>query len=95
MRKDECSILIWERKVLRRIFGPICERGCYRMRTNEEVYRIYQELDLVTIIITSRLKWLGNVNRMEDHREPKRVLQGIPGGRRRRGKPRKKWQDYV
>jgi hypothetical protein len=27
------------------------------MRTNEEVYRIYQELDLVTIIKTSMLKW--------------------------------------
>jgi hypothetical protein len=63
------------------------------MRTNEGVYRIYQELDLVTIIKTSRLKWLGHVNRMEDHREPKRVLQGIPGGGRRRGKPRKRWLD--
>jgi hypothetical protein len=50
------------------------------MSTNEEVYRIYQELDLVTIIKTSRLKWLGYVNIMEDHREPKGVLQGIPGG---------------
>jgi hypothetical protein len=27
MRKDELTILIWERKVLRRIFGPVCERG--------------------------------------------------------------------
>jgi hypothetical protein len=41
---------------------------------------MYKEMDLVTIIKTLRLKWLGHVNRMEDHREPKRVLQGIPGG---------------
>jgi hypothetical protein len=41
------------------------------MRPNEKVYRIYQELDLVTIIKTSRLKWLGHVNRMEDLRKPK------------------------
>jgi hypothetical protein len=53
------------------------------MRTNEEVYRIYQELDLVTIIKTLRLKWLGHVNRMEDHR-----AKEILGGRRRRGKPK-------
>jgi hypothetical protein len=51
-------------------------------------------MDLVTIIKTLRLKWLGHVNRMEDHREPKRALQGIPGGGRR-GKPRKRWLDDV
>jgi hypothetical protein len=32
---------------------------------------------------------------MEDHREPKRVLQGIPGGGGRRGNPRKRWLDDV
>jgi hypothetical protein len=32
---------------------------------------------------------------MEDHREPKRALQGIPGGGRRREKPRKRWLDDV
>jgi hypothetical protein len=83
-----------EEKGLRRIFGPVCERGCYRIRTNEEVYRIYKEMDLVTIIKTLRLKWLGHVNRMEDHGEPKRALQGIPGCGRR-GKPRKRWLDDV
>jgi hypothetical protein len=50
------TVFVWERNDLRRIFGPICERGCYRMRTNEEVYGMYQELDLVTIIKTSGLK---------------------------------------
>jgi hypothetical protein len=74
-RKGELTILIRERKVFRRVFGAICERVCYRMRTNEEVYRIYQELDLVTVIRTSRLKWLSHANRMEDHREPKTALQ--------------------
>jgi hypothetical protein len=93
-RKDELTILIWKRKVWRRIFGPACERESYRIRTNEEVYRIYQEMDLVTIIKTLRLKWLGHVNRMEDHREPKRALY-IPGSGRRRGKPRKRWLDDV
>jgi hypothetical protein len=41
------------------------------MRTNKEVCRIYQELGLVAIIKTPRLKWPGHVNRMEDHRELK------------------------
>jgi hypothetical protein len=63
------------------------------MTTNEEVHRIYQELDLVTTIKTLRLKRLGHVNRMEDHKEPKTALQSIPGGGRRRGKSRKRWLD--
>jgi hypothetical protein len=32
---------------------------------------------------------------MEDHRQPKTAIQGIPGGRNRRGKPRKTWLDDV
>jgi cobyrinic acid a,c-diamide synthase len=58
---------------------------------NEEVYRIYQELDLVTIIKTMRLKWLGHVNRMEDHREPKRFL-GVGEGEENQ---KKRLLDYM
>jgi hypothetical protein len=45
---------------------------------NAEVCRMYQELDLVTIIKTLRLKWLGHVNRKEDRsqRERYRVFLG-------------------
>jgi hypothetical protein len=32
-RKDELAILIRERKVLGRIFVPMCERGCFTMGT--------------------------------------------------------------
>jgi hypothetical protein len=81
-KKEELTILIWEGKVLRRIFGPIYERICYRMRTNETVYRIHQELDLVTVIKTSRLKWLDHVNRMEDHRQP--ATAGVAKGEQNR-----------
>jgi hypothetical protein len=64
---------------LRGIFGPVSERGCYRIRTNKEVYRIYKEMDLVTTIKTLRLKCLGHVNRMEDHREPKKHYRAFLG----------------
>jgi len=33
----EKNLRIWERKVLRKIFGPICVAGYRRSRTNEEV----------------------------------------------------------
>ena len=47
---DEKNVCIWERKVLRKIFGPICVAGYWRSRTNEEVRQLYGELDIVTEI---------------------------------------------
>jgi hypothetical protein len=41
------NLSIWERKVLRKIFGPICVAGKWRRRTNEEVKQLYGELDIV------------------------------------------------
>ena len=40
---------IWERKLLRKIFGPICVAGYWRSRTNE-VRQLYGEMDIVTEI---------------------------------------------
>ena len=47
---DEKNLRIWERKVLRKIFAPICVAGYWRSRTNEEVRQLYGELDIVTEI---------------------------------------------
>jgi len=47
---DEKNLRIWERKVLRKIFGSICVAGYWRSRTNEELRQLYGELDIVTEI---------------------------------------------
>jgi len=58
MANGEKTLRIWERKVLRKIFGPICVAGYWRSRTNEEVGQLYGELDIVTEIKKGRLRWL-------------------------------------
>jgi len=50
---------IWERKVLRKIFGPICVAGYWRSRTNEEVRQLYGELDIVMEIKKRKIKMAG------------------------------------
>jgi len=50
MANDGKNLRIWERKVLRKIFGPICVAGYWRSRTNEEVRQLCGELDIVTDI---------------------------------------------
>jgi hypothetical protein len=55
---------IWERKVLRRIFGPVNDRGMWRIRSSKELADIYEETDLATVIKTLWLRWLGHICRM-------------------------------
>ncbi|PSN53885.1 hypothetical protein C0J52_02411, partial [Blattella germanica] len=73
------------RKILRRILGPVQDKGLWKIRTNKEVADLYQETDLVTLIKSRRLKWLGHVCRMQEGRHPKRGWEGKSGGRRNRG----------
>jgi len=59
-KADELCLGVFERKILRRINGPICEGAIWRSRYNEELYRLYDETDLVSIRIT-RLRWAGHI----------------------------------
>lgn len=94
-RECEEWLRIWERKVLRRIFGPVCENGIWRRRSNEELRNLYGQPDIVTEQKKARLKWFGHVERMEESRFPKKALRGHPGGSRSRGRPRLRWEDEV
>ena len=46
-------------------------------------------------LVRSRLQWSGYVERMADDRLPKRVAELRQQGRRRRGRPRLRWEDCV
>jgi hypothetical protein len=52
---DELRLGVFERKLLRRIYGPICEEGTWRSRYDDELYHLYGETDLVTEIKKTRL----------------------------------------
>jgi hypothetical protein len=62
------SLMTWERKILRKIYGPKSDQGVWRIRSNLEIQNMYKSPDIVTEIKVSRLKWLGRVVRMEDTR---------------------------
>ena len=44
---DELCLGVFERKIFRRIYGSICEEAVWWSRYNEELYRLYDEADLV------------------------------------------------
>jgi hypothetical protein len=62
----------FERKVLRRIIGPICEGGRWRRRYNNELHSIYKDTPIRRIVKSLRLRWAGHVARMDDKRYLKR-----------------------
>jgi hypothetical protein len=55
----EKSLRIWERKLLRKIFGPICVAGYWRSRTDEEVRQLYGELGIVIEIERRKIEMAG------------------------------------
>jgi hypothetical protein len=85
----------WERKILRKIYGPKYEQGVCRIRSNLEIQNMYKSPDIVTEIKVRRLEWLGRVVRTEDARLPKMVFNAKPEGRRGVGRPRLRWLDDV
>jgi len=50
---------------------------------------------LVTTIRLTRLRWAGNIGRMQDNLPRKKITLGKPEGRRRVGRPNHRWMDGV
>ncbi|CAK1585329.1 unnamed protein product [Parnassius mnemosyne] len=94
-KKDENSLLVFERKILRRIFGAVMENERWRTRYKHELYQMYDEPNVIKILKIGRLRWAGHVSRMDEARVPKRLLEGRPEGRRSRGRPKLRWLDGV
>lgn len=96
-QREEQTLLTFERKVLRTIFGPILDpnQNRWRRRYNFELKQLYGEPDIVRIIKLNRLRWLGHVERMEGNRIPKKILKTKPEGRRSAGRPKARWCDAV
>ena len=88
-KRTEMALGAFERKILRRIFGPVQQNSQWRMRYNDELYDLYKDNDIVTFIKLRRLEWAGHVYRMEDHRIPKRLMEGRIYGIRPKGRPKK------
>ena len=67
----------------------------WRIRYNKEIYDMFKEPNIESCIIISRLRWLGHVGRMENHRKVKMVTAQNIEGTRLRGRPRSRWMDCV
>jgi hypothetical protein len=93
--KDKTRLNIWERKILRKVYGPVTEQGVWRIRRNEELRELIKAPELVADINRKQLKWLGHVTRMDQRRVVKKIFDSKPEGRRKVARPRLRWLDAV
>jgi hypothetical protein len=85
--KIETLLMTWERKILRKIYGPKKENGQWRNKTNAELITKYKSQYIITVIKIRRLEWLGHVITMDETRSVKKIFDGKLEGRRGRGRP--------
>ena len=93
--EEERAIAVFERKILRKIYGPVKENELWRTRQNDELEAIIKGQNIVRFIKCQRIRWLGHIERMQDTAVPKKMLYGKLYATRRRGRPRMRWLDDV
>jgi hypothetical protein len=72
------KLLVFERKILRRIFGPTKENQIWRIKTNEELDKLIKHKNIINYIKAQRLSWFGHIQRIPDTRTVRRYLIGNP-----------------
>jgi hypothetical protein len=65
MEMDMKRLIMWEMKILRSIYGPVVEQGLWRIRANQELWELYEDLDIVADIKEERFEWIGHVVTMD------------------------------
>jgi hypothetical protein len=96
MKKGDENILRrFERKIIRRIYGPVRQGREWRKRNNEEIDNIIRKKYIVRFVTVRTISWVGHVERMEDSRMPKRVMTEKIYIRSKRGRPKVRWLDDV
>jgi hypothetical protein len=92
--REEHGLRVFENRVLR-IFGPKREEdGSWRKLHNDELHNLYSSPNIVRMIKSSRMRWLGHVARMGEE-SVYRVLVWRLAGKRPLGRPRRRWEDNI
>jgi hypothetical protein len=64
--REERRLMVFENRVLRRVFGPTGDEvtGEWRKLHNEELSDLYSLPNIVRVVISRRMSWAGHVARM-------------------------------
>ena len=88
---------MFENRVLRRIVVSKTDEvtGEWRKLYNEELNDLYCLPNIVWVIKLRRMRWVGHVASMGKGETYTGYLVGKPEGKRRLGKPKRRWDDNI
>jgi hypothetical protein len=67
--KEEHRLRVFENRVLRKIFGPKREEdGSRRKLLNDELHSPYSSSNIIKVIKSRRMRWVGHVAHMGEGR---------------------------
>jgi hypothetical protein len=82
------KLLIFERKILRRIFGLTKENQIWRVKTNEELDKLIKHKNITNYTKAQRLSWFGHVQRMK-------IFNCKPLTKRSQRRTKYRWEDNI
>jgi hypothetical protein len=81
--REELRLRAFENRVLRRIFGPKREDNrSWRKMYDDELHSLYSSPNILRVIKSRWMRWVGHVAHMGEGRGVYRVLIGKPEGKR-------------
>jgi hypothetical protein len=95
--REEHRLMVFENRVLRRIFGPTRDEltGEWRKLHSGELCNLYSSSDIIRQIKSRKMSSAGHVARRGEVRNMYRVLVGKPKGKRPLGRPRRRWEGGI
>jgi hypothetical protein len=90
-KSDEVRLGVFERNVLRAIFGPTNDNGEWKIKYNDKLYTLYKDSDIITYIKINRLRRAGHVIQLEEQNTARKVFAAVVEGRRQKGRPKLRW----
>jgi hypothetical protein len=89
-------LMSFERKVLRKVFGPTKERdGTWRIETNDELDKLIRHKNIINYTKAQRLSWFGHLHRMPEERMLNKLYKWKRMLRRLLGRPKNRWEDDI
>jgi hypothetical protein len=91
----ENNLRIFERQILRKMFDPVNIDNIWRIRNNMETDKLIEDADTVRFIKAQRIKWLGHIQRTDQARPIRKLLDWRPMETRPVRRPQQRWQEDV
>jgi len=91
-KKEEQAVLIFERKIFRRIYCPKYENAEWKSQTNREIEEMSKGENIVKWIKGRRISWLGHLERVEEDRDAQKDLHSRTGRNEKKGKTQEKME---